>query len=304
MSLKRGVVLVLLFALSACNLRSPEQETVLLTQEANLIAGTPPATLQTEPEQQPFTDPVAAKVRTIFEQGQRFGNRPDVFSKIGDSITVSDDFLAPIGDNRYNLGDFSYLQAVIDHFGGAQLRTGNSFRNTSLAAAVGWSANAVLDPANADRAICQAGENPLICEYRVTRPSVALIFFGTNDAGFRSVEEFRADIEQIVIISEQMGVVPIISTVPRRRGLESAADGLNDAIFGIAETYRLPVWDYAAVMGALPNGGLSSDNVHPSVGPGGYDSAVDFTPYNLRYGYVIRNLTALQMLDRVLQYIQ
>jgi hypothetical protein len=304
---KHGLLVMLFFCLmvlSACNLRSPEQEEMLLTQEANLIAGTPAAVLETEPEQQPFTDPVAAKVREIFWNGQQLGNRPDVFSKIGDSITVSNNFLAPIGDNLYNLGDFDYLQSVIDRFSGAQLRSGNSFKNTSLAATVGWSANAALSPGSADRSICQSGESPLECEYRVNRPSVALIFFGTNDAGYRSPEEFRSDMEQIVRISEEMGVIPVISTVPYRPGLESAINRLNDALLEIAEAHSLPIWDYAAMMSALPNGGLSSDNIHPSIGPGGYSSAVDFTPDNLRYGYVMRNLTALQMLDKVLQYIQ
>jgi hypothetical protein len=109
--------------------------------------------------------------------------------------------------------------------------------------------------------------------------------------------------EQIVQTSEQMGVIPVISTIPHRRGFESPVDRLNAVIFELAEAYSLPVWDYAAMMDALPNGGLSSDNIHPSIGPGGYDSAADFTSDNLRYGYVMRNLTALQMLDRVLQYI-
>jgi hypothetical protein len=303
---KHGHLVVLLFCLTiltACNLRSPEQEEVLLTQEANLIAGTPAAALQTEPEEQPFTDPVAGKVREIFGHGQRLGNRPNVFSKIGDSITVSTNFLAPIGDNLYNLGDFEYLQQVVDRFSGSQLRTGDSFRNTSLAATVGWSADSVLNPNRADRSFCESGESPLVCEFRVNRPSIALIFFGTNDAGYRSAEEFRADMEEIVRVSEEMGVIPVISTVPYRLGFESAVDRLNEVIFDIAEGYSLPVWDYAAMMSALPNGGLSSDNIHPSIGPGGYSSAVDFSLDNLRYGYVMRNLTALQMLDKVLQYI-
>lgn len=293
-------LLTLLTMLAACNLRSPEREALVRTQEAAVIAGTPAAVLQTEPEHQPFTDPVAGKVRAIYQHGQRLGNRHDVFSKIGDSITVSTNFLAPIGENRYHVGDFSYLQHVIDHFSGAELRTGNSFNNVSLAATVGWSANAALDPAKADRTYCLAGESPVACEYRINRPSVALIFFGTNDAGFRSPEEFGADMERIISLSEDMGVIPVVSTVPQRWGLESKINALNIVIRSTAEAHQIPVWDYGAMMAALPNGGLSSDGIHPSIGPGG---AVDFRPDNLRYGYVMRNLTALQMLDRVLQYI-
>jgi hypothetical protein len=46
---------------------------------------------------------------------------------------------------------------------------------------------------------------------------------------------------------------------------------------------------------SLPNRGLSSDGVHPSVGP----ASADFTPANLQYGMTARNLTTLQALDAV-----
>jgi len=49
----------------------------------------------------------------------------------------------------------------------------------------------------------------------------------------------------------------------------------------------------------LGSDGYDLDKVHPSVPPKGYAGAADFRAPNLHYGYVIRNLTALQMLDLV-----
>jgi hypothetical protein len=188
---------------------------------------------------------------------------------------------------------------VIDHFSIEQARTGNSFGNVSLAATVGWSAFAALTPANANPAFCSAGETPLACEYRLLRPAFAFILFGTNDSGFRSVDQFAADMRAIIEVSENAGVIPIISTVPVRPGAESTIAQYNQAIFALAAEYQLPVWDYAAAMAGLPNLGLTYDNVHPSSPPGGYNTAADFSASNLRYGYVVRNLTALQMLDQI-----
>ena len=134
----------------------------------------------------PLAASVTERVRVIYTVGQALGNRANVFSKVGDSISVSRSFLGPVGEGRYQLGDHGYLQPVIDHFSAAPARQGNSFENRSLAAGEGWAAWAALDPQFADAALCAPGETPLACEYRLTRPAFALIMFGTNDAGYRS----------------------------------------------------------------------------------------------------------------------
>lgn len=285
--------------LAACNLSASRTE-----QEARVVitpqGGQPNAPSVPSPAPpSPFPPMVADNLRRIYAYGRDLGNRPDVFSKVGDSITVSTAFLAPIGEGLYQLGDFGHLQEVIAHYAAGFARTGNPFVNRSLAADVGWAAWAALDPSFSDSAHCLAGEMPLVCEYRHTRPSVALIFYGTNDAGYRTTEQFRADIERILDISEQMGVIPILSTVPYRPNLEARIAAYNGALLELTTTRGLPLWDYATVMKSLPSGGLGSDGVHPSAPPLVYDSAADFRAGNLRYGVVVRNLTALQMLDAV-----
>jgi hypothetical protein len=241
-------------------------------------------------------NPVIANIKRIYAVGQTRGNRARVFSKVGDSISLSANFLGPIGDGIYYLGDYGYLKPVIDYFSSTKARTGNSFNNRSLAAGGGWAAWSMFDPSLADPQLCQPAETPLVCEYRVVHPSIALIMFGTNDVGYRSAGEYRSDLLRIVRVSEQMGVIPVLSTIPDRPDVGAKVDEFNAIVRDIARQRNLPLWDYAAEMRRLPNNGLANDDVHPSSPPDWYDAAADFHQRNLVYGYVVRNLTALKML--------
>ena len=75
---------------------------------------------------------------------------------------------------------------------------------------------------------------------------------------------------------------------------------MNDVIRAVASARQSPLVDLYAALDPLPSHGVSNDLVHPSVEPvdGGTWSA-DFTPSGLSYGFEVRNLTALQMLDRL-----
>jgi LysM repeat protein len=243
---------------------------------------------------------ITAHARQIFKQGQQIGNRANVFSKVGDSITVSTVFLNPIGNGQYNLHDYAGLQPVIDYFSAQAARgDANSFDNTPLAAKVGWRARTVLSPGAADAALCQAGEGPLACEYRLVRPSVALIMLGTNDVVSTPDDQFEADMRQVIELTAAKGIVPVLSTIPPlfRTGLDGRAEQLNVIIVRLAREYDIPLWDYWSALQSLPNSGLGSDGVHPKWAPAGHNA--DFTAEYLQYGMVVRNLTALYVLDAI-----
>lgn len=235
--------------------------------------------------------------RTIFQRGQQLGNRADVFAKVGDSITVSGHMLHPISRRLYNLDQFAYLQPVIDYFSATPARDRDSFGNTSLAAGVGWSAAAVLDTQYANAELCAPGESPLLCEYRLVKPGIALIMFGTNDVGYVEASVYRHNMERIAAISIDSGVLPVLSTIPARVGYEERVDQFNQIVRETALAYRIPLWDYARAMATAGAVGIDEDGVHPSIPPRGYEGAADFRPHNLYYGYVLRNLTALHVLD-------
>lgn len=246
----------------------------------------------------PFPDDIASNIRAIWSVGQAYGNRPGMFSKVGDSISKSIYFLRQIGWRVYDLGAYGYLQPVVDQFSNTWVGVDNAFTRNSVAADVGWAAWGVLEPELADEDVCQPDEKPLECEYRIARPAIALIMFGTNDASYRTAREYRYDLERIVDLSLSWGVIPVLSTFPNRPDAQGAATELNQVVRDLAAERHLPLWDYAAALAPLPNQGLAWDNLHPSA-PEETDFVAVFDAENLQYGYVVRNLTALQILDRI-----
>lgn len=248
---------------------------------------------------------ISATTRRIFQRGQVLGNSPDVFSKVGDSITASNLFLDPIGNGAYNLYDYEYLRPVITYFSQTALRDHFSFANTSLAARGGWTTFDVLDPRRSSPGICNRDEAPLVCEYRVNKPAIALIMLGTNDVTHITSAVFHENLRQIVQISVDMGVIPVVSTIPDQPNTPQGGKvgEFNDIIRSVAREYDVPLWDYWLALQDLPNRGVSSDNIHPS-----YDFATSatayFSPDDLRYGYNMRNLTALMVLNAIWQEVR
>lgn len=242
---------------------------------------------------------VSSNSAKIFMTGQQLGNRPNVFSKVGDSITATGQFLYTFGWGTYNLRDYAYYQEVINFFLSGSAREGNPFATGSLSAQPYWTSSTVLDPSKASPP-CNAGEMPLVCEYRVNRPSMALIMIGTNDIGQNSAGQFQANLQRIVEISIQMGVIPVLSTLPPKVCCPGDVDQFNSIIVSTARGYDVPLWDYYSAMIQLPNQGLNEDGVHPAWIGGQYDNYApsgDFSADNLKYGFPLRNLMALQVLD-------
>lgn len=241
---------------------------------------------------------ISPRAREIFLRGQGMGNRPNVFSKVGDSITVATYFLYPLSWESRNLRGYQALSPVLEYFSSTTARDANSFGNTSLAANNSWTTGHVLDTRLANPQLCAQAESPLSCEYRLTRPAVSLIMLGTNDAANITPADFRVNMTRILDTTIDTGIIPVVSTIPNRPGWERQINTVNDIIINMARDYDIPLWDYAGVMRTLPNNGLSADNVHPSY-PAETWQAGDFTQENVRYGYTMRNLTALQVLDAV-----
>lgn len=245
---------------------------------------------------------IGSRSAQIFAQGQQLGNRADVFSKVGDSISRNPVFLYGVGVGGLQLGPYTYLQPTVDFFSQTGARTHNSFANESLAVRSGWASGDVLNAANAPT-LC-AGESPLVCEYRQTRPAVALIMFGTNDI-LRGVPltTFQANMQTIISTSITMGVIPVISTIPDIDGPTGGqVQSFNNVIRALAASNGTPLWDYWSALQTLPSRGLSSDGYHPSFDPTTGQTAI-FDGYYMTYGYNVRNLTALVVLDTLRQRV-
>jgi hypothetical protein len=251
----------------------------------------------------PYLTGLTENSRQIFLRGQQLGNRAGVFSKVGDSITANENFLIPIGRGRYVLDEHTYLQPVIDYFSQTEARHGNSFVNDSLTAYPGWSSWTAINAYAADENVCAPGEMPIACELRMVKPAFALIMLGTNDVpddDTISANVYEGQMRRVIETCLNAGVVPIVSTIPnfhRETGYRVAI--FNDVLVELTDEYDIPLWNYWAALQGLPNDGLSSDGVHPSVAP---TFGTDLTPEALQYGMNMRNLTALQALDAVWRY--
>jgi hypothetical protein len=224
----------------------------------------------------------------VIQRGQQLGNRLNVFVRAGDSITISNNFLTPLATPSAGVdlaGDGS-LEDTLNFFRSGIIGTQNSFSRTSTAALGGWTSANVL--AN------------LPGELAIAKPAFVLIMAGTNDtvAGV-SLDVYKQNLTAIVQTALNAGVVPVLSTIPDillTPALEQRQPDINQTIEDVGEAMQVPVWNFWRALQPLPALGISSDLVHPSVAPTG---GGDFTPLGLQFGYNVRNLTALQTLDKL-----
>ena len=231
---------------------------------------------------------ISETTKKIYARGQELGNNPKAFSKVGDSNSTLPEFFADFDRPRaYRLGDYAYLQPAVDQFSG-------SWGRSSLAVKIGMSTNGVLSPLWANWKECKANESPLLCEYRIQKPSFALIALGTNDAYDAHTEPMEERYRKVIELTIKQGIVPILAT--KADNLEG--DHLvNETIVRLANEYDIPLMNFWAAMQELPDQGLETAFHFTSGGDVGtceFDSIE-----NLKYGWTVRNLTALQSLDVV-----
>ncbi len=245
---------------------------------------------------------VGGGARAIYVQGQAAGNQRNVFSKVGDSLTDTPNFLRAIA-NGYNLRGYGYLLPTIQFFSAGSALGGNPFVSASISSRASWGTVSVLDPGSADPGRCNPGETPVACEMRVVKPAAVIIMIGTNDSPAYPPDQFGSRLQQIVETCIQYNVVPILSTLPPRAQYNDNIIAYNQVITSMANQYGVPLTDLYSAEVNLPNHGYGDDGIYLSVPPGGPPATVDFTSANLQYGSTVRNLTVLQILDTVLKNV-
>ena len=225
---------------------------------------------------------VKQNVREICRQGQALGRNPHAFARVGDSTVENGFFLMAFDQSHYNLGNYAYLQAAIDYFSG-------SFARQSVAVGRGFHTTTVMDPAQTNPA-CMTGETLVECELRLTNSSVVVIRLGANDVGMPDI--FDRKMREMVELALSRSVIPVLGTKADRQDPDNV---INTIIHRIAADYRVPLWDFDVVAQTMPNRGLASDNVHPTVGLGRDYSQ----PETFQYGHAMQDLTALMALDAI-----
>ncbi|MCC6800025.1 MAG: hypothetical protein IT325_07905, partial [Anaerolineae bacterium] len=249
----------------------------------------------------PQLDPQsAAMLSQVFQSGARnFGNQAGAFSKVGDESVASDQFLAPFAGDQYTLGNFQALQGLIDLYRATPVRAddpaANSLNVDSAAAEAGFAIDSLSAPAPSSGVCASTGAaTALGCEFMATRPAIALISFSAPNVTFMNPDQFRSELQVLVMDSlSQYGVIPVLATIPAGGGVtsEQLAE-YNRAIVEVATESGVPLWN---LWRAMQERGVSDPF---SVAPEGAGSLADPA---LSYGYNVRNLTALQTLQAVRQ---
>lgn len=223
----------------------------------------------------PVIPAVSQNAIDIYQRGLAMGTDPHTFSIIGDCQSEPPVFFGIYASERYFLQeDEQYLEETIDHFQGNFDRLHTTVKN-------GLSVASVFSPLWAPREVCQPGETPLECEFRLYRPSIVFINLGTNwtnGDGYTHVDHLRSVVEFVI----EQGALPILST----KGDNHEGDhSINLMTAQVAYEYDIPLWNYWSAIQFLPNKGLAKERQDAN--------------YLSVEAWDVRSYTGLRTLDRV-----
>jgi len=263
----------------------------------------PPPSGEIDLEALPNVSPVEGDVlntaRDLYGRGLNQGMNPGVFSVVGD--TPPAEFLGDFADGQGDFGtldDAAALSEVVFYYSSTPLATGrNSFDGGgALASDPNWRAGDLLNPALASGNFC-AGETPLACELRVNRPAVVFVVVGRNDVlGGTPVDQFEAQIEEIVRTIGQAGAIPVLTTIPGPPDQYPTLNAYNSAIVRVAERYHLPLANFwRPIQRNLGAAGV--DGALRPTSPGANDLLSD--DVRAQYGVPLRSLLALRTLRQL-----
>ncbi|NJL94030.1 MAG: hypothetical protein HC915_10010 [Anaerolineae bacterium] len=293
------VVIVGWLGLAALPARAQEPEIDLTPPE---LGSFDPASVEgVVVEDYPLLPAMTEHARAIYARGQAAARNPRAFSKIGDCMTASEEFMTPFGTGDFDLGEFAELAAIIAYFAEEPVReidaaTVSAFDNPGLATASGFNTASLQEAIWANPNFCEAGESPLSCEYRVSNPAWAIIMLGTNDILFIDPPTFDYYLRSIVLETINSDVVPILNTFPTRLETPERTRLYNQIIIQIALDYDLPLINLWLGLQSLPFEGVDqAEPIHLSSDPEASTGLL--TPEGLEWGYNFRNLVTLQALD-------
>ena len=222
-------------------------------------SATPDSRLPPERWQEwPIVPSVTEHAIEINRSSQKMGLDGHAFSKVGDCQSVKAAFMGYFDiPERYSLGnDYAYLQQTVDNFNGHFNTDGQAVRG-------GFNAAAVLSPLWADPKVCLAGENPLECELRVTKPIIVIVSLEVWWDG-RTPAQYESLMRRILDTIIAHGAVPILAT---KADNVEGDNSLNLATAKLAYEYNLPMWNFWAAVQPLPAHGMdmnSKDGFHIS----------------------------------------
>jgi len=227
-------------------------------------------------QQWPVIPSLTRRARDTYIKGLALGTDPHAFAKVGDCQCVNAAFFGIYdqpGAYAFPKG-YEYLQETINWFAGY-------FNRDSAAVRGGFNVASVFVPLQADPKLCLAGETPLVCEFRATRPSIVLISMETGFEG-RTAAVYEKYMRQIIEYALDQGALPILAT---KADNYEGDQSINLTTAKLAVEYDLPLWNFWRAVQPLANHGMDaerSDKFHISV-----------------EAWNVRSFTGLQALDAI-----
>lgn len=264
----------------------------------------PPEPLPYEPARYPggvTHSPITAYVADQMREIRLLGpdKASDVFMKAGASSTVSSNTLFCFADGPVELGEHAHLQGTLDFYLGGDAAGTTPFDRHSEAAESGQHAGWAIF----------GNPSPIELEVSLVSPSVALVHFGANDMGWganynESLVHYHWTMMLLVDGLILEGVVPVLFGITRRgdSGLAQRwVDTWNATTRAIAQSRQIPYVDLYGPIDVLPGHGLAGDGLHLEAYGGG---ACILDEAGLQHGYNVRNLVALEGLDRAVAVLE
>ncbi len=218
-----------------------------------------------------------------------FDGNPGYVAQFGDSITYSMSFWTPVGW----MNPDSFLQGD----DGLPKRPERRWRDTIK----GTNAK---EPENGNYSGWRV-ENLLEAVPAVLKrenPEAAIIMIGTNDTGPEGPPaSYGPNLEKLLALILDAHCIPILNTIPPRRGRMQGVEKTNTIIRDLAKKLNVPLVDYyAEILKRQPGDSwdgtlISKDGVHPTAG-----NQADFSEENLKVnGYALRTWVNFLMVREV-----
>jgi len=138
------------------------------------------------------------------------------------------------------------------------------------------------------------------------QPELAVVMWGTNDLAPLNLTTYTNNMRQVIQACKDYGTIPLLTTIPPRRGYVSKSADFAQAMRDLAVEMSVPLIDYnQEILTRQPttwDGTLiSGDGVHPSYNGA---TAQDFSPSSLNTnGYLLRNWVTLHGLHDVYEQV-
>ena len=225
-------------------------------------------------QQWPVVPAITQRALEIYKKGIAQGNIANHFGKIGDCQCVNASFMGFYDHpGRYAFPKgYESLQETVNYFTG-------SFDRVSAAVKGGFNVASVLSPLQSDPNLCNSGETPLQCEFRLHKPGIVFISMETGFEG-RTADTYEKYMVRIIDFVIDKGALPILAT---KADNVEGNHAINLVTAKLAYKYDIPLWNFWRAVQILPNKGMDSDRAD------GFHISVE--------AWNVRSFTALQVLD-------